>query len=127
MKVVKGYEFSGGVGKESYPWATILDGQPRMIEQGVDFSCKLETYCTLARNAGRRVGKVVKINKVDGGIMLQAVEASPEQLAKWEEADEEKAAEKEAAEAAEPVEQAGGLRLVETEAPKKGKRSKKSS
>jgi hypothetical protein len=133
MVILSNFDFGGGVGKQSYPWAEWLDGQIRQLKAGTDFQCKPETLVTLARNAAKKAGKVLHSKKVEGGVVLQAVAASEEQLAKWAaeaaEADEEqKAAAKEAAEAEEASRAAGGQPVVEPTAakPKKSRRNKAS-
>ena len=125
MVILSSFDFGGS--KQSYPWAEWLDGQIRMLKAGDDFDCKPSTLTTLARNAAKRQGKVVQSKVVEGGLVLQAVEASAEQLAIWEQADLARAAEKEAAEAAEAAEQAGGVSPVEAETAKKSKKAKKAA
>jgi hypothetical protein len=125
MVILSSFDFGGS--KQSYPWAEWLDGQIRMLKAGDDFDCKPSTLTTLARNAAKRQGKVIQSRLVDGGIVIQAVEASPEQLAAWVQADQAKAEAKEADEATEAAE-ANGVPLVEaTEAQPKKSRSKKAA
>jgi hypothetical protein len=83
MKVLKSYEFAEAVGKAVYDWDTLLDGKIRQLEAGTDYQCKDATFGMMARKQGRKRGKAVRVGKVEGGLVIQAVEASEEQLAKW--------------------------------------------
>lgn len=94
MKELESVDFSGD--RESYDWETLLDGKAREMTSGEDYHCKDSTLATLARNSAKRIGKVVKTKKVDGGMVLQAFDASDEQKAAWEQQDAIKKQEKEA-------------------------------
>jgi hypothetical protein len=92
-KVLKHWDWRAPVGRGSgvtYDWDTWLDGKLRMLEEGEgkDFQCKVATFSTLARNAGKARGLVVRINKTEGGLVLQASPASKEQLKAWRDAEE---------------------------------------
>lgn len=93
MKTLKAFEFKAfGGAKSSYDWEAILDGKIHQLDAGADFDCKPTTFCTLARSAARKRGLVVQTGMVEGGVVIQSSEASKEQLKKWKEQDEARAA-----------------------------------
>jgi hypothetical protein len=108
-EVLSSFEFkSFGEGKTDYPWAKWMDGQIRKLLSGVHFTCKEATFLTLARSAAKKRGKIVQTSKVEGGVVIQAVPASEEQLQKWAEQEAiRKAKEAEAAKEAEQQEAEG--------------------
>jgi hypothetical protein len=75
MKSLKTFEFpEEGTGtRASYDWEKLLDGKIYQLEEGKDYQCKTTTFATLARGAAKRAGKGVKVAKVEGGIVIQAV------------------------------------------------------
>jgi hypothetical protein len=95
MKVLKSFQFKTGVGKGgTYDWETLLDGKIRQMTEGEDYACKPQTVRMMAMKQGRKRGKVVHINKVEGGLVIQAEDASADQIEAWKEADAEKKAAK---------------------------------
>ena len=103
MKTLKKFEFKSFGADSEYDWDKLTDGGIYQLEAGTDYKCKDATFSTLARTAGRRRGKTVKVGSVDGGLVIQAEDATRDQIAKWAEQDAANAvkkAEKKAAAAA---------------------------
>lgn len=69
------FTFSGGVAqnKGTHDWDNLLDGQIWQLEAGKDFNCKVSTFASLARNQAKKKGLGLHTNKVEGGIVIQAV------------------------------------------------------
>lgn len=87
--ILESFEFRKGVGQQenaaTYDWDTFLDGQMRRFTAGEDYTCKTNTFSTLARASAKRKGLKIKTTKVSDpeGIVIQAVpgdspEADPE-------------------------------------------------
>lgn len=95
MKVLNSFEFRSPVGQSgpTYDWDTLLDGKIRKLEEGEDYHCKPSTFRMMISTQGRKRGVAVRVNKVDGGLVVQAYPATPEQKAKWEAAEKDEAAE----------------------------------
>lgn len=74
MQVLKSFEFksSGSTIKAVYEWDTILDGNIRKLEEGKDFKCKPQTFRMMAGKVARKRKLGVRVNKVDGGLVVQA-------------------------------------------------------
>ena len=58
--------------EELYPWTEWFDGQPRLLEYGIDFDCDTKGFRSTAYAAARR--HAVKISAVtcDGGLAIQS-------------------------------------------------------
>lgn len=87
MKTLKKFEFkatSGGFGAK-YPWDQMLDGGIHQMVKGEDYDSDDDALIAGIKTAGRKRGKHVKVQKVDGGLVLQATEADEETKAKWAE------------------------------------------
>ena len=58
-----------------YPWGDWLDGSLWELQQGVDFSCKVHSFCVNACSLGSRWGlnvKTLKSRKRPGVVLIQA-------------------------------------------------------
>lgn len=87
MKALKNFEFAAG-NESQYDWAKMLDGKIYELKEGEDYKCKAATFSTLLRNAARKYGKAVKTSTTETGMVIQATDATTEQIAAWVEADE---------------------------------------
>lgn len=87
MKALKSFDF-GSSNRGSYDWDKILDGGIYELIQGQDYECTSSTMQTMSRNQAKARNKGVRISKNadETGLVVQAYDASPEQIAKWEEA-----------------------------------------
>jgi hypothetical protein len=95
MKTLKQFEFKTFGSGARYDWDKILDGAIHQLEEGKDYQCTTQTIATMCRNQARKRGMTIKSGTVEGGIVVQAVKASPEQLKAWAEADAQKQADAE--------------------------------
>src|SRR5437899_1726447 len=93
-KQLKKYEWTNSrVGQSTYNWTEWLNGQIWSLTHGEsgtsDFQSKPDSFIMLARATARKAGKVLRVEKLpeDKGVVLQAMKASEEQLAKWAAAD----------------------------------------
>lgn len=69
------FTFSGGVAqnKGTHDWDSLLDGQIWQLTAGTDYNCKTSTFASLARNQAKKKKLGLRTNKVEGGIVIQAV------------------------------------------------------
>jgi hypothetical protein len=74
MKVLKSFEFTWSVRASEYDWDLLLDRAIRQLEAGTDFECKPQTMRMMLGKHARKQGKAVRINAVDGGLVVQAYE-----------------------------------------------------
>lgn len=74
MKTLKRFDFPEAASaiKAIYDWDAILSGKIVQLEEGVDFKCKVQTICMMARNQAKKRGVTVKVAKVEGGVVIQA-------------------------------------------------------
>jgi hypothetical protein len=73
MKVLKSFEFkTRSIGEKEYDWDTLLDGEIRQLEAGVDYTAKNQTLRMMAAKQAQKRGMRVKVNAVEGGLVLQA-------------------------------------------------------
>lgn len=77
MKTLKSFEFKSAVGGSKHDWNKLLDGGIYQLEQGKDFTCKVTTMGMLIRQRAKKRGLLVKVGKVDGGLVLQQVGKDP--------------------------------------------------
>lgn len=87
MKTLKKFDFGTAGARSTHDWETILAGGIVQLDSGTDFECKDATMSSLIRNQARKQGKTVKVRNVEGGLVVQAEEASKEQKAEWAKAD----------------------------------------
>lgn len=77
MKVLASYEFKATVAKATYDWAKLLDGGIYQVTKGDDFECKTSTFAMMSRMRAKKLGKTVRISKVDDDtLVIQAVPAA---------------------------------------------------
>lgn len=69
-KQLKKFEFSAAAGESTYEWNKLLNGYPWQMEAGTDYTCKTETFLTLARNQAALRGQTLKTQKVEGGVVI---------------------------------------------------------
>jgi len=75
MKTLDSFDFGSSVGRSSYDWDTILNGDINVLEAGVDFDCKPGTVKQRARTVAAKMGlKVRASNDKDGNIVIQSYE-----------------------------------------------------
>lgn len=75
----RGPETAGRV----YDWSQWLDGQARLLEFGVDFTCTPKSFGSMARNAKAPDGKRASFRATtDGKFVLQLVDAKPRKAKK---------------------------------------------
>lgn len=105
---LKTFEFkSFGSGKK-HDWATLLDGSIYQLTKGEDYDCEDQTMRMMAYKAGRTMGKQVKVAACEGGVVIQAEDATEEQIAEWNvTAEATKAKQKEKRDAAKAEKEAG--------------------
>jgi hypothetical protein len=75
MKTLSSFEFTAPVAKSSYDWDAILSGEIKQLEEGTDYACKTQTMRMLILKAAKKRGVAVRTNKVEGGLVVQAVPA----------------------------------------------------
>ncbi len=83
MKVHKKFEFTSRTSNSRYDWDTILDGKARELTEGEDYQVTTDLMRHMTKLHARRRGLDVKTQKVDGGLVIQAVPATAEQIAEW--------------------------------------------
>ncbi len=90
MKTLKKFEFPAaraGVGQSQYDWGKLLDGGIYQLEEGKDYTSNVKTVGMLARKQARKIGKKVKLAEpAEGqpaGLILQAYDATAEEVAAW--------------------------------------------
>jgi hypothetical protein len=77
MKTLKSFDWKTATPfKSKHNWDAILDGGIHQLEHGVDFQCKAATFATLVRSAAKKRGLGVRVNAVEGGLVVQAVPAA---------------------------------------------------
>ena len=76
MKTLRAFEFKQAAEafKAKYPWDKILDGDIHQLEEGTDYTAKTATFRTLAATQAKKRGMGVRINAVEGGLVIQAFE-----------------------------------------------------
>ena len=74
MKTINNFEFGAQrVGKSTYDWDTILDGEIRVLEAGKDFTCKPANIKTQARTVAKKRGLRVRTGSTENGdVVIQA-------------------------------------------------------
>lgn len=72
MKVLKQFEFTAKSRGTKYDWAKLLDGGIYQLEEGKDFTCKPATFAMIARKHAKLAGLAVRVQQVDGGLVIQA-------------------------------------------------------
>ncbi len=92
MKSLKKFDFpttrTGG-GTSQYDWVKLLDGSIYQLEAGKDFTANVKTVGMLARKQAKKRGKKVKLATpaAEEGqpilLILQAYDATPEEIAAW--------------------------------------------
>jgi hypothetical protein len=93
MEKLTSYTFNESNAKKSeYDWDTLLDGGIYKLVSGEDFKCKPGSFRTIATNAAKKLGKGVRINKVEGGLVIQAYPLPAEEVAEPTEPTEENSA-----------------------------------
>lgn len=76
MKSLKTFEFpTTRVGRGQYDWGKLLSGGIYQLEEGKDYQCKTVSFLALARMAAKKAGKTLKTSKVEGGVVIQAMQA----------------------------------------------------
>lgn len=76
MKVLQNYEFKKAQVREGkYKWPELLDGQTRQLDRGKDYSCKDANFAMMARKAAKKLGLSVRVDKIQSGLVIQAVKA----------------------------------------------------
>ncbi len=75
------FEFKEAADRAIYDWADLLDGSLKALEEGKDFTCKPQTIRMMAVKQAAKIGKKVKVEQVEGGLILQAFEMTDEQIA----------------------------------------------
>ena len=58
-----------------YNWEEWLDGQPRLIERGVDYKVSDASFRSMADQAGRRMNKKVRTTVQQRGVVIIAESA----------------------------------------------------
>lgn len=71
MKTLKTFTFTNG-GARGYDWDTLLDGGIYQMKEGEDYICKAETVKFLAKARAKTKGLTVQVQKIEGGLVLQA-------------------------------------------------------
>ena len=99
MKTVKslpkGVEFNSGNGIQSkYDWDKILSGEIVMLVPGDDFAGKQYVFQTMCRNQAKKRGKGVNFKMHEDNLYVQAFDATPEQIAHWDDLNEGRKARK---------------------------------
>ncbi len=91
MKVLKKYEFKARQSNTSskYDWATFLNGQVYQLTAGEDYptdtdaevaKTKENTFTMMLRNKASDGDKKVRIDRIEGGLVIQAVTLTPEEI-----------------------------------------------
>jgi hypothetical protein len=71
-KILK--EFPEGIVERGrYPWDEWLDGQIRLLKQGVDFKCKATSFVCIAHVAAARRGGKLNTTRRGDGVVIQFV------------------------------------------------------
>jgi hypothetical protein len=89
MKQLKKFEFPVSTrGRQSYiDWEKILDGNNYLLTRGEDYQCQDDTLRTLIYRQARLRGKTVRMAEFEkgkeGALVIQAQDASPDQLKLW--------------------------------------------
>jgi hypothetical protein len=83
MKVLKSHEFTrASVGNRVHDWDTLMDGQIRQLEADDLGNATVKTFRMMAYKQGIARQKQVKIEATeDGGVIVQALTMTKEQLA----------------------------------------------
>lgn len=71
-KVLEGFEFRRTRGS-TQQWDGFLDGQAHQLDEGTDYTGDAKKTQASIHQAGRRLGLKVKTQRVEGGIVVQAV------------------------------------------------------
>lgn len=72
MQTLKSFEFVATARQSSYDWAKILDGGIHQLTEGEDYTCKRANFCLMAKKKAKALMLNVVINRVEGGLVLQA-------------------------------------------------------
>ena len=51
-----------------------VNGGIYQLEEGKDYQCKTVSFLALARMAAKKAGKTLKASKVEGGVVIQAMQ-----------------------------------------------------
>jgi hypothetical protein len=77
MKTLKSFEFTGSTfGARKYDWPKLLDGGTYHLIEGEDFTCKKSNMKLQLKDHAAKMGKAVRIQMVDDGVVVQAVAQS---------------------------------------------------
>ena len=79
MKTLNEFEFgTQQIGKSTYDWDTILNGEIHVLEAGKDFTCKPANMKTQARMVAKKRGLRVRTGSTEEGVVIQAFSISTE-------------------------------------------------
>ena len=80
MKTLDTFDFGRSVGRSSYDWDAILNGDINVLEAGTDFECKASTIKTRVRSVAKKMGLKVRVgtNK-DGDVIVQGFKPTAEE------------------------------------------------
>lgn len=79
MKTLENFDFGSQVGRSSYDWDSILNGEINVLVAGEDFDCKPQTVKQRARQVAEKMGLKVRTGTKDGNIVIQAYEMTDEE------------------------------------------------
>lgn len=78
MKTLKSFEFkAGAVGGSKHDWDKLFDGGIYQLEEGKDYACKTSTMKMMLRHRAKKRGLLIKVNAVEGGVVVQKVGKDP--------------------------------------------------
>ncbi len=74
MKTLKRFEFTEKrTGSDRrYDWDTLLNGQIVQLNEGDDYTCKVNTIIAVAKKTAEKRGQTLQYQKVEGGVVIQA-------------------------------------------------------
>lgn len=75
VEIMENFEFpaKGTFGQAKYNWDEIFDGQCRKLVEGQYYTSKTAGFALRIKTQAKARGVNVKIAKVDGGLMVQAI------------------------------------------------------
>lgn len=76
MKTLKKFEFRSPGNQSKYDWNKFFDGGIYQLEEGSDYTSSQSTFIYMIKNQAKRHGIEVNVQKVEGGVVLQALEPS---------------------------------------------------
>ena len=82
MKAIESFSFAVRSGRSSgHDWATLLNGSIWMIEAGVDFTTKAESFITVARENAKRRKLGLRVGRDGANVVIQAYNLQPSEIA----------------------------------------------